>query len=133
VKFRKKPVVIDAMQWDGQSINDALAFMLDGHETFDHLPRAPDNPHVQNGVGYTPADGRLSIPTLEGTVTASPGDWIIRGVAGEFYPCKPDIFAATYEYVGPWTCENYDYDENVVLTFCKGKAKHGECTRRMHK
>jgi hypothetical protein len=44
----------------------------------------------------------LAIETLEGTMIASPGDWIIRGVKGEFYPCKPDIFAATYEPVdGP--------------------------------
>ena len=41
----------------------------------------------------------LEIVTLEGTMYASPGDWIIRGVAGEFYPCKPDIFAATYEAI----------------------------------
>ncbi|MEE7714225.1 hypothetical protein V3J85_23230 [Bacillus sp. 5001] len=39
----------------------------------------------------------ISIPTLEGVMTADEGDWIIRGVQGEFYPCKPDIFAATYE------------------------------------
>lgn len=45
--------------------------------------------------------GALVIPTLEGAHYASPGDWIIRGVQGEFYPCKPDIFAATYEAVAP--------------------------------
>ena len=47
-----------------------------------------------------PRDGRLIISTLEGLHWADPGDWIIRGVQGEFYPCKPDIFAATYEPAG---------------------------------
>jgi hypothetical protein len=46
---------------------------------------------------YRPA--RISIRTIEGTMDATPGDWIIKGVAGEFYPCKPDIFEATYEAV----------------------------------
>ena len=61
MKFRKKPVVVEAWQW--------------------------------NGPGY------LSIPTLEGLMSANPGDWIITGIKGERYPCKPDIFAATYEAV----------------------------------
>jgi len=96
-KFRKKPVVIDAVLWDGNDISSVLNFVLDGHEDFSHLPKAPDDPHINSGIGHTPADGKLYIPTLEGTMTANPGDWIIRGVKGEIYPCKPDIFAATYE------------------------------------
>jgi hypothetical protein len=99
-KFRKKPVVIDAVKWDGteQCLNDvALPFLADGKPDFDHLPS--DRMHVHKGIGYTPAMGQLDIPTLEGVMTASPGDWIIRGVQGEFYPCKPDIFEATYEAV----------------------------------
>jgi hypothetical protein len=93
-KFRKKPVVIEAIQWSGreQQIPEIMdLFGADG------IPRAPDDPHVHPGLGFTPADGRLMIPTLEGTMTAQPADWIIRGVRGEVYPCKPDIFAATYE------------------------------------
>lgn len=100
MKFRKKPVVIDAIRWLGTErclTEDVLPFIADGHADFEHLPRAPDDPHVHNGIGFTPPDGNLFIPTLEGTMTASPGDWIIRGVKGEFYPCKPDIFEATYE------------------------------------
>jgi hypothetical protein len=99
-KFRKKPVVIDAVRWDGteRCLNDvALPFIGDGKPDFSHLPTAPDDPHVDTGIGYIPAIGELQIPTLEGTMTARPGDWIIRGIKGEFYPCKPDIFAATYE------------------------------------
>ena len=100
--YRKKPVVINAVQWDGSEkcLNEiALPFLMDGHEDFTHLPRDPNDPHIHQGIGFTPPLGELYIPTLEGTHTAKPGDWIIRGVKGEFYPCKPDIFAATYDKV----------------------------------
>src|SRR6185312_633893 len=93
MKFRKKPVVIDAVQWLGREsdLETVMPFFGD----FSKLP----NPHgmVNPGVGHIPAAGQLDIPTLEGMITASPGDWIIKGVKGEFYPCKPDIFEATYE------------------------------------
>ena len=90
-KYRKKPVVIEAWQYDGtwDSINDwltALGYDEDGDGT-DGGPACYMGP---NG---------LVIQTLEGDHHASPGDFIIRGVQGEFYPCKPDIFAATYEAV----------------------------------
>lgn len=78
MKFRKKPVVIDAIEWDG-NVRAVLEFVDD------------------TGIGF---DGdQVMIVTLEGTMTASLGDWIIRGVQGELYPCKPDIFARTYEPV----------------------------------
>lgn len=94
MKYRKKPVVIDAVQWTGREEDlDAVFELID----FDSLPS--DGVHVQPGVGFVPAAGTLEIPTLEGVMTAQPGDWIIRGVAGEVYPCKPDIFEATYEAV----------------------------------
>jgi len=51
-------------------------------------------------AGEWGSDRRLVIPTLEGRMIAEPGDWIIKGIKGEFYPCKPDIFEATYEVVG---------------------------------
>jgi hypothetical protein len=98
MKFRKKPVEINAVQWDGTNVEQALEFIADGHEDFGHLPS--DGEYVSPGVGHLPAAGQLVIPTIEGAMTASPGDWIIRGVQGEFYPCKPDIFDATYEPVG---------------------------------
>ena len=98
-QFRKKPVVIEAMQWNGRAdetgIYAVLAFIGDMKD----LPHAPDDPHIDSGIGFTPSDGLLFIPTLEGTMQARPGDWIIKGVNSEFYPCKPDIFAATYESV----------------------------------
>jgi hypothetical protein len=82
-KFRKKPVVIDAWRFDGtwQSSIDVIAAADCGHAVFTGA----------NGFGV------IEIKTLEGVMTASPGDYIIRGVKGEFYPCKPDIFEATYE------------------------------------
>lgn len=95
-RFRKKPVVIEAMRWNGRDdetgIHAALKFIDVGL-----LPHAPDDPHIHPGLGFTPSDGKLFIPTLEGTMCANPGDWIIKGVKGEFYPCKADIFEATYE------------------------------------
>lgn len=83
MKFRKKPVVIDAEQLTEEN-GDRLAQWCGGswHET--HKP------------GYASS---LYISTPEGRMQAKQGDWIIRGVNGEFYPCKPDIFAKTYEAV----------------------------------
>lgn len=97
MKYRKKPVVIDAVQWSGQNLEEVMNFITNGTGTFDHLPTTGGQ--IKPGVGHTPADGRLYIPTLEGDMAASPMDWIIKGVKGEFYPCKPDIFEATYEPV----------------------------------
>lgn len=88
MKFRKKPVVIEAMQFDGQNTHDIMTWANKRVRPYDLL----------NVVSQY--DG-LYVNTLEGPLTCSPGDWIIKGVAGEFYPCKPDIFAATYEPVEP--------------------------------
>lgn len=89
MKFRKRPVVIEAMQFFGTMVssNDIFAWM-DEHE---------DSPPASYTGTGDPSDGFLLIDTLEGEMRANAGDWIIRGVKGEFYPCKPDIFSATYE------------------------------------
>jgi hypothetical protein len=91
-QFRKKPVVIEAIQWDGNRIVGDLPEWL--REALNH----PDTPDKLNGavmrIGNT-----VHIGTLEGVVVAQPGDWILRGIKGELYPCKPDIFEATYEAV----------------------------------
>ena len=85
-KFRKKPVVIEAKQAAGTpESNREIIDWTRGSAT----PASMDD-HPERGKC-------LSISTLEGAHWVSPGDWIIKGVAGEFYPCKPDIFAATYE------------------------------------
>lgn len=78
MKFRKKPVVIDADIWNSNDENSM---------DFAKLHR------------FMIINGCLVIPTLEGGMFANPGDWIIRGVKGEYYSCRPDIFEATYEAV----------------------------------
>ena len=85
--YRKKPVVIEAVHWDGKDHNTLAGFL--GPEMYSHVGFASSDP------GEAPAS--VHITTLEGIMTASPGDWIIKGVLGEFYPCRADIFAATYE------------------------------------
>lgn len=85
MKFRKKPVVVEAVQWVGTN----------GREIDEFVSR---NPQGRTRT-FRPLPDRLFIATLEGEHRADVGDWIIRGVAGEFYPCKPDIFALTYEAV----------------------------------
>lgn len=93
--FRKKPVTIEAIQWTGRNLKEVIDFTgkhprwHEWFSTWEDYER-----HVQQ-------DGqRFKIFTLGGTMIAEPGDWIIRGVKGEHYPCKPDIFAATYEQAG---------------------------------
>ena len=85
MKFRKKPVVIDAFQLPTKN-HEVKAFN-------DWCDLMRFHGWIPNGVGS------IKIPTLEGMMTAQEGDWIIRGVKGEFYPCKPDIFDATYDSV----------------------------------
>lgn len=80
-KYRKKPVVIEAEQVIAGMQGDLVA-------------RA-----VTMGKARLCEDDTILIDTLEGSMIARPNDWIICGVQGEFYPCKPDIFAATYEAV----------------------------------
>ena len=86
-QYRKKPVVIEAMQ-----LEDDLRQHI---EVVGWI-------RSEGGEAFIPSFGDwLDIKTLEGTMHAELGDYIIRGVQGEFYPCKPDIFAATYEEVRP--------------------------------
>lgn len=95
-RFRKKPVEIDAVQWTGENVNEVLEFCYADERWKEGI----ESEYVGGpGIGHVPSLGELSIPTLEGTMTASAGDWIIRGVKGELYPCKPDIFVATYDPV----------------------------------
>ena len=98
MKYRKKPVVIDAIKYDGTEAGFqlCLAFLADGHKDFEHLPKTQAE-YITNGIGVT-REG-IEIPTLEGIMLCRPNDWLIKGIKGEFYPCKPDIFRATYELV----------------------------------
>ncbi len=93
MKFRKKPVVIEAIRFDGSiiSVNEIIGWA--------HAGLLPENNSIIYVAGQHRKDFSLHIRTLEGTMLACPGDWIIKGVNGEFYPCKPDIFEKTYERV----------------------------------
>ena len=79
MKDRKKPVVVEAVQWTGDNVKEISEFTKEPH------------------ISYELGSCKMSIMTLEGIIEASKGDYIIKGVRGEFYPCKPDIFAETYE------------------------------------
>lgn len=88
-KYRKKPVVVEAIQWTGNNLEEIHKFVgknLLIHTRYDELVNL-------NVVEY------IEIKTLEGDHLAKAGDYIIKGVQGEFYPCKPDIFLETYEEV----------------------------------
>lgn len=89
-KYRKKPVVIEAMRWDGENHRGMWDFLTG--ETNKPIQSEGDNFIIDHGRGR----GGLVIKTLEGCMFASIGDYIIKGVGGEFYPCKPDIFEQTY-------------------------------------
>lgn len=91
MKFRKKPVVIDAVRVPVDGPKNKRDF-----EAWGRLLAWLDR-----GPWMVTEDLGIDIKTLEGTMHASPGDWIIRGVQGEIYPCKPDIFAQTYEPAAP--------------------------------
>ncbi len=84
MKYRKKPVEIEAVEWNGANHLITETFMKGSGASIDYS-------EYQLGV--------IKIPTLEGVMDARVGDYIIKGVKGEFYPCKPDIFKLTYEKV----------------------------------
>lgn len=79
-RYRKKPVTIEAVQWTGNNISEICKF-------------------IGRDVAHLLVNGQLYIQTLEGVHKATIGGYIIKGVHGEFYPCKPDIFHETYEEV----------------------------------
>ena len=106
MKFRKKPVVVEAVQWTGANVDEVLGFIF-----------------TQGSAYRVAGSNGIAIETLEGTMRADPGDWIIKGVAGEFYPCKPDIFAATYE---PEDAPEPRHALNAALAQAQGEYERGE-------
>jgi hypothetical protein len=118
-RYRKKPVVVDAWQFDGSLASAEELSSLDYNVTFLR--------------GNSDDDLRVLVFTPEGLMTVSQGDWVIKGVKGEFYPCKPDIFEATYERV-PEVVIALDYvkqdpaipeDGPDVCPKCSGRLKVG--------
>lgn len=97
IRCRKKPVEVQAVQWNGGNVDEVRAFVGDSLELY-----------------YPTPDPLLIFPiihTLEGDMNVSEGDYIIKGVEGEFYPCKADIFDKTYECLGAF--EFYSIRANV--------------------
>ena len=113
MKYRKKPVVVEAIQWTGDNYDEICKFV--------------GKPLVFNAEPRDNSQPRLAIDTLEGEMTATVNDYIIKGVKGEFYPCKPDIFLQTYEEVKegadvgvisgyqPYGCVTWCHDETFEL------------------
>lgn len=119
MKFKKKPVVIDAIRWTGDNLREVICFT-------DGPPDVRSNHASMKWEEYcdlVKRDG-LKIFTLEGKMSASVGDWIIRGVEGEHYPCKPDIFAKTYELAEQTTTER----EGM-----QAATKSPRCAHRMYR
>lgn len=93
MRFRKKPVEVEAMQWDGTL--ESIRVICDW--TNRDRSEDPNVDYLTNAdAGFT-APFNVLVHTLEGAMQVKPGDWVVQGIKGEFYPCKPDIFALTYE------------------------------------
>lgn len=80
-RYRKKPIIIEAIQFDGTNGKQIVESFI----------------NERTNAKYLPVANVISLLTLEGELVANVGDWIIKGVKGEFYPCKPDIFEMTYD------------------------------------
>ena len=88
LKAKKKPVIVEYVQWTGENVSEIMSFCGSAaHDIY------------QINLANMPVEYSLIIKTLEGNMRAEPGDYIIKGVHGEFYPCKPDIFKETYEII----------------------------------
>ena len=96
MKYRKKPLEVEAIQWNGNNFDEIMNFVGDFHG---------NKVAYENAEELAYSTGEITIRTLEDGAdgrakhVASKGDWIIQGVQGKFYPCKPDIFEETYEKV----------------------------------
>lgn len=84
--YRKKPVIISAVLFNGHNWKECMSFMAGEHLLFPNMVEKRDH---------------IMIKTLEGDMRCDIGDYLIKGIKGEFYPCKPDIFEASYEEVKP--------------------------------
>lgn len=92
--YRKKPVIIEAIQWNENNLEEVMKFIGSEFEYNENTE------YATNKFVYFRYTKRLLLHTLEGTMEVSKNDYIIKGIQGKFYPCKPDIFEQTYEKVG---------------------------------
>lgn len=95
-RYRKKPVVVEAVQLSWENWN-ALCEMLEYRPL--NAYHVPDGAPISNDCGEDPPFIEMDVPILEGSMIARHGDWIIKGIEDEIYPCKLDIFEETYELV----------------------------------
>lgn len=95
-KVTKRPITVEAMHFAGTSADTHAVYQWVEANTAGSFEPYTDPPPA-SGVSINPETGEMMIATLEGIMHASLGDWVIRGVKGEFYPCKPDVFEATYD------------------------------------
>ena len=119
--YRKKPVVVEA--WLVKDLN-----YLAQH-SWDLMPVCIQEAYEKGGFIFGAWIGEergIMIPTLEGEMFAGPDDWIIRDIQGEFYPCKPDIFEATYEEVEDPTCSNCNIPLRVIMNVSDGRCSDVE-------
>lgn len=107
MKYRKKPVVIEAVQWNGNPIEV---------QRFCQTAKVEVLNDAAWKVGIAAPSVKVVVPTLEGDMEVSFGDFVIKGVNGEFYPCKPDVFKKTYEPVDE---VEEDEDGRLVVLPCK--------------
>ena len=105
--YKKKPVVIEAIQWTGRNQREMFDYLTNYKLTNEFISNYGDNFYID----HSKVEGGLVIKTLEGEHIASIGDYIIKGVQGEFYPCKPDIFVSTYE-----PAEELEYTDLVRIS-----------------
>lgn len=118
-KYTKKPVTIEATQWDGTASNatDIINWAM-SHDVLIHYKCLVD--HIADLCPGTEEAHALSIPTLEGDMDAAAGWWIIRGIKGEFYPCRPDVFADSYDNEKTLVLADGDEAPNLAL-YADGK------------
>lgn len=113
MQYRKKPVVVDAVRWTGNNLREVIDFTGLHPSALKWTWEEYEQVVAKDG---------LKIFTLEGPMMASIGDFIIRGIQGEFYPCKPDIFDATYEPAGARPAERL-VDELITAVYCRDEAR----------
>lgn len=107
MRYRKKPVIIEAIKWTGENDREMFDFLANNKRCNEYMTAEEESFYIDHGK----VKGGLVIKTLEGEHIASIGDYIIKGVKGEFYPCKPDIFEQTYEAVEDGKCSSDEPDE----------------------
>ena len=95
MKYRKKSIIIDAVKWTGKNHREMFNFLTNYEKTNQSIDTYGDNFYID----HSKIEGGLIIKTLENDCMASIGDYIIKGVNGEFYPCNPDIFLKSYEII----------------------------------